>query len=363
MATTGYALEQILGYVSLLKQVETIKTGIPKVLPDSYEMSRENVINDDARYVTLHGTRATMHRVEYGAPSMKAPLVDIGDRPVKLAHFFEHIDLKPNVLAKLRNYDNYNVQKLGMQEVGRQIKQAMTKVTNTRRATTYQVLANGKLYFDGLGNLLPTSSGQKTTLDFGMSANNQNQLNGILDTGWQYPTTNIPKQVRKLRRQAAQATGYPLKYAFYGVNVPGYLEANNWVENYLAREPAMRAEFLETGELPKGLFGLTWIPAYEAFYADSAGTNQTIFGDDVVVFAPEAGDDTFDVIQGSYCIPKSLNIIANAEAAMTNVEQVFGDFAYAKLIDDPVTVRIYYGTTYLPVMKNPDAFFEATVNF
>ena len=82
-------------------------------------------------------------------------------------------------------------------------------------------------------------------------------------------------------------TGYPLKYAFYGLNVPSYMTQNNYVIDYLARNPKFAQKFLEQAEIPDGLFGFTWVPVYTAFYEDASNTNQTFFSSDAVIFTPE----------------------------------------------------------------------------
>jgi len=40
----------------------------------------------------------------------------------------------------------------------------------------------------------------------------------------------VVKQIGKLKKAARKLTGYPLKYAFYGENVPDYINANTTYE-------------------------------------------------------------------------------------------------------------------------------------
>lgn len=376
MPQTGYTLQDILGYVSLLKTVEEVRTGIPDVLPKEFESTTEDVLGDSGRYVSTLGTRQTAKVVEYGAPALDRKLMDIGDRPVKLLHSYEQINLKPLVLQQLRNYENYDVQRMGMQEVGRQTKQFVYKFTNLRRAVIAMVLANGIFYIDKNGNLLPSSTGAAKTISSGMNATtNQgtcqdargnnifgasgNALNG--GGAWHLQTTNIPLQLRTLKQTAAVRTGYPLEIAIYGKNIPDYLTQNDYVENYLARNQRMRDYYDETGELPAGLLGFRWVKAYESFYDDDSGTHQIIWPDNQITFCPAVNSDWWRVFQGSYMVPTSINIVNDAEAAISNMRQIWGMAAYAQVINNPVTIAMWHLDTFLPVICIPDTVYQVDV--
>ncbi len=371
MPTTGLTIQDVLGYVSLLKAVEEIKAGIPDVLPPGFASTTEDLLGDSGRYVSTLGTRQTAKFVEYGAPALDRKLEDIGDRSVKLFHSYEQINLKPLVLQQLRNYENYDVQRMGMQEVARQTKQFVLKFDNLRKATTQMQLANGVLYVDVNGNLLPSSSGAVKTISAGITAaSNQGSCQdtaganifGATGQGsWAIQTTNIPLQLRTLKQTARTRSGYPLKYAIYGINIPDYLTQNDYVENYLARNQKMRDYYDETGELPDGLMGFNWIPAYEAFYQDNNGTNRLIWPANQVTFTPEVNSDWWTVFQGSYMVPTSIDIVASAEAAISNLKQIWGMAAYAQVINNPVTIAMWHLDTFFCALKIPDVIYQANV--
>lgn len=355
------SLNQLLGYVPLTGVIQKVKTGIPDLLPPAFARVTKRVVGNAGRYYQRTGTRAVAKRAEYGSPARRRQLKGLEVRDVKLAHFFEEIMLDPLLLQTLRNMENYEMQQMGQQEVDYQVAEFATYFDNIRLAMVYAMLSLGHIYFDGEGNLLPSSSGATLDVDFGMSANNLNQLNGIITASWANANTDIPAQLRALRTRATQLTGYPLKYAFYGVNVPTYLTQNNYVLDYLARTPKMAQAFLDTAEVPDGLFGFTWVPVYTAFYEDNDGTNRTFFGGDVVSFTPEINADVYDLIEGSYLVPSSFDAAANMAAALARLKSVYGKFGYAVPSHNPPTAVMYMGDTVLPVWKNPDTVFVADV--
>lgn len=340
--------------------VEAVKTGIPDVLPTEFATVTKDTLSDQGRYTRVTGTRQTSRRVEYGSPSLNTGLRDIGSFDVKLLHTYENIQLDVKTYQSLRNYDDYNVQNMGIAEVDRQAFQQRARIDNLQKATIYSMLANGAIYFDGSGNLLPSSSGAVVTVDYNVAANNKNQLNGIIGTSWATATTDIPTDLRQIKETAAQLTGYQVTLAFYGQNLPSYFAANTtYVQPFLARSPNMREKFLDTGEVPDGLFGFKWIPVHITFYEDQDGTVQEFFGGDDVTFTPAIDATWYELMLGTYPVPTSFNPFNTLQASMGSFTIQKGIFSYAVPVSDPMTAKLFYGNTFLPIIKNPDVIFIA----
>lgn len=349
--------------MTLTGSIKATTSGIPQPLPEGFFKATRKVVGNKGRYTRVTGERRTAPISKYGAPARRLGLRDIGEVDVKLIHTFDEQALDPLVMKQLRSKDAFTLD-MGLDEVKRQITEFATRFNNLRIATTLQVLKNGVLYYDAEGNLLPSSSGAIETHSFQMSANNQNQLNGIISASWALSNTNIPLQLRLLRKRATRLTGYPVRLAIYGENIPTYLTQNDYVIDYLARSPVKRDQFLETAEIPDGLFGFTWIPAYEAFYEDDSGTNQDLWGADTIVFTPnveESGADWWEVLEGSFEVPTTVNVMSDAEQAMRSLSTVYGQFGYGVVTHNPPTVVGYYGDTFIPCLKNPDVIFQSDV--
>lgn len=361
------SLEQILGYVNLLGLIERIKTGIPQPVPDQFFSTTKQIIGVSGKYTRVYGTRTVARRVEYGAPSVRRALKGVEDIPVRLIHTHEHIHLDPIVLRQLRAYDSYELN-LGKQEIARQVKEFVINFTNLRTAAVLQSLSLGAIYFDSAGNLLPSSSGAAVTVDYAVPANNQNQLNGVVDKTWADSTANIPRQLTQLQETALQTTGYEIEVAFYGRNIPTYLAQNDYVAEFAVRNPAVNQEYLMGagkklgGSIPQGYLGVKhWIPVNTAFFEDANGTNQTIFGADKIVFTPAISSDWYEMLEGSYEVPTTLNMLPDAQQALNACKTVQGMFAYSKLMDDPPGIKMNHGDTFLPVIKVPASIYQATV--
>lgn len=349
------SLESIIGYVALLEAIETILKGIPDPLPAGFASITEETVADKARYVVTTGTRQTARQTQYGAPARKRQLRNIGDQNVVLIHSFEEINFSPYVLMQLRNYEDYTQQRMGEEEVARQVGNFVELFNNLRIAVRIMMLHNGKLWFDAEGNLLPSSSGSAFSAGAQRSANNENQLNGLVTVPWNQQQADIPGDLRKLKIQSAKDTGFQLKYALYGKSLPDYLTQNDYVIDYLSRNPTWSDKWNSTGDIPDGLFGFTWIPMYTSFFDDQNEAHQEIWDADTVVFTPQPDKRWWSNILGSYPVPTTINVQTNAEQAISSLKVLHGMFGYSYVTMNPVGISSFMGDTIFPALKNPAA--------
>ncbi len=369
MATV--TLQDVLGGPNLCGVIQGTATGIPNVFPPAFYAVDKTVDRDTGEYTRVSGTRTVARIAAYGSPSQQRQLRGLEAVPVKLIHTVESFLLPTADYLNLLQYEDTAKQKRGIQEVTRQVREFRKNFDNLRVASLTQMLFQGSIYWDGAGNLLPNSTGAKTIANFGVPAGNQGQLDplsqgsNVIDTSWDNAAANIDKNLLTLRQIATRLTGYPLKYAFYGRNVPTYLTNNTKLQNYFIRDPGDNAQYLSTADIPSPLLGLEWRPAYDAFFEDATGTLQNLVGDDQVVFTPEPSSDWIGWLEGTYPVPTNLGNVAQdaAESLRSSVTTASGMFAYGVVNTDPVTVKMVAGDTFLPVLKVPKAIFIATVKF
>ena len=357
-------IQQVLGYVYLTSLVEEIKTGIPNMVPDEFYSTKDQCVADAVRHVRVAGTRQTARQSLYGAPPRRVAMKGLSEQDIKLLHFFEELPLPLREFLSLRDYDNYNVQQLGMQEVTRQALQFKTRFDNGRIGAMTSVLANGKIWYDVDGNLLPSSSSAVLTIDFGIPANNLNQLNSIIGASWATASTNIVTDIIEIKDVALSTTGYSLEggYALHGKLISQYFSLNTSMKEFLYRNPAYNQKFIDTGEIPDGVMGLRWRRMSGSFYNDSTDTKQTFFGDDTITFCPPVDRSWWTFMEGSYPVPTTYSqIMASVEAAAASFDFKYGMFSYAYPIPAPPTACLVYGDTMLPWLKVPEAVFIADV--
>lgn len=352
-------LQDVLGHVYLGGLVRGVQTGIPNVLPPAFFNVTEKTYGDATRYTRVTGTRQTARRTERNAPSRKRTLLPVGEFDVKMPTVKENISLDVDTYQRLRSYTAYEFDR-GRMEVERQASEFRALFDNHRVAMVCSALANGKVWYDTDGNLLPTSSGAAVTIDFGVAATHQGSLNSIIAASWATPTTDISLHIRNLKLAAIKETGYRIKYCMYGKNVPTYLAANNYFKDWLIRNPVANQGWLDTGgsEIPQGFQNLTWIPVWESFYEDANGTNQELFGADAIIFFPEIDSTWWEFREGSYPNPTAFGPMGNLPGCVNSFEQVYGMSSYAKPQDDPPTATLVGVDVCLGIIKNPSVIWQ-----
>lgn len=360
-------LEQILGFRNLSGVVQAIKSGVPNPFEGTGFMNPGRQFSGNkAEYYKITGTRRTARIVQYGSPAQRRELREIDLIPVTMAHTLESQQWPMAMMVALTHMTDLGHDAKAEQQAEYQSREFKRLFSNTRITMAAQALFQGKTYVKSTGDITANSSDSQYTINYQMAANNQNQLNGVIATTWAQATAQIITQLLVLNTTAAKLTGYPLEVAFYGDNVPGYIGRNTEAQQYLKLQPAMAQQYLTTGTIPNGFGGIKqWIRAGNTFFEDYNGTNQSIITADQVVFTPAPSPDWWEIFEGSYLVPNSIMPVMGADAAATlkNVTEMFGMFGYGLLNLNPTTVEQFAGDTFLPVLKVPNAVFQATVAF
>lgn len=359
-------IAQILGYRNILGLIEAIKGTIPTgIIPDVMLRPTKRVVGNKGTYFKVESMRKTAKQVMYGAPSVARELTGVTEATVTLLHAFEHILHNASVLIGLKSENNQE-QEIAMSHISRQTKQFAQLFVNTRLAAWYAALSDGHIYYDKAGNLLPNAHGAVIDVDFGVPAGNKGTIDalgaGAIVTGaWNTAATDIAIQIIGLQKAAMVLSGYRIKNAFYGKNIPSYLAKNTVMKEFLKLHPQSN-EDVRMGKVPNGFLELNWIPAHEAMYVDDAGTARFFWGDSAITFTPDPADTGWwGMLEGTYPIPRSIaNLGADAISSAADLFLAAGIFSYAKIIDDPVAIKHHGGDTFLPYIAVPKSVFYAT---
>ena len=141
----------------------------------------------------------------------------------------------------------------------------------------------------------------------------------------------------------------------------------------MKHNPGMQAKFQEAAtlkEIPDGFMGLIWHNMEEAFLVNmqtnaggamSAETVADVFGDDQVVFTPDPDRGWYDFVEGSELVPQTIDLVGEEEAKLSNYQMEYGQWAYAKSLDDPLRLQVIMGDNFLPVIRAPKCIFNANV--
>lgn len=363
MSTTIPALLQA---PNILGVVETIKAGLPtNHLPPGLTSGPARPVDGNVfdRF-TKTGTQQTMKQGAYGAASRPRTATGLGERPGKTLSGSENMEIKAadlmNLMTPTDTPEGLRKQRLGESVISGIIEDSVKLRQNLRTAVLTSALALGHVYFDGSGNLLPSSSGAVIDIDYSIPANNQNQLNGIIGASWATNTTDILGDLQAIGSVSMQLSGLPPKHALYGGNIPKYFMGNTDIRDLIVRNGPANSKTLAGMVFEVG--GITWWPGYFAFFRDQDNTVRSQISADTVVFIPEPGKDWYELVEGTTPVVSKMGAAEGGLAELLGQIQVQqGMWQYATIQTDPVGAKLVYGDNFIPDICNPNAVFIADV--
>lgn len=359
------SLRDVLGAPQLCGSYETVTTGIPDVFDPGFYTEDQQVEGDKGSFFQVQGQRALAEIVAYGSPSTATQMKNVTEVPVVLLHVNKNLMLPMTKFMGLIEMNSrgsdFLIDEKGVQEIARHVKNSVQLVKNLKIALLTQLLTLGNNYFDASGALLPSSSGAKTTVTSQIASGNIGNVSSVLKnadgsaaTPWTSNSADIEGQLIYLDQLAMDNSGYMPARAFYGRNIPQYLSSNPKMAAFLARNAGANDLYIKKGRITE-LGNMSWEPGYRSSFVDSSGTTQRIIGDNQIVFTPAPDTSWLGWINGGYPIPRSVEVAKDGMDVLQNVDVAYGDFMYAVVTIDPVSIKLIYGTTTLPVVKVPGA--------
>jgi len=351
------SITDILSYVPLTEAVQTIKGGLPRVLPDVFWDLSEDLPGTKGRLIEYQGQRQVARVTPAGAPPRPVQQLPLDDKALIMLSSDEEITFAEELQNVLMKWEQYEPQQnWAERQLAYQGEAFRMKFENLETAAVLQTVANGTLYFDADGNLLPTSSGAVLSVPQGVPTNNTGTLNGLLTGSFATSTFDIIGFLtQKLKPRALTDTNYPTRTAIYGANIPGYMANNQYVQRAWAFQQEYASYYQNTGDIKEGFCGFKWIPAAEAYYVDQNQNSQLIFPPDQITFMPEITKAVWTFYRGSTQVPTQFGaIMPTAEATLKSFSEIFGRYRYAYVpVNNTFKIVEVGGTKFLPRMKVP----------
>ena len=200
--------------------------------------------------------------------------------------------------------------------------------------------------------------GSSATLDVG--ARHQGNLDVLLATPFSDPNTDIPAFLESIDDAAASANVPPPTDIWINkLNLQHLRNSNSF--KVWARNNQQAAALVLQGHLTENLWGRTWHFLGTKYQAADGSMKPYIplTGQGSLVLTPPPGEAWVKASQGSSLVPRSLNIGSDVDEILNNFDVVYGPFAYAKLLDDPVRLLGYIGDKFGFNFNEPNAIWQA----
>lgn len=354
-----------------LAAAEAIKRGLPWRLPDALmEPDPEQPVGMNIMYDSITGNRNLATLVNHMDPSRRAETPGVTRKFATALGTKEHFSLDSERLMALKS-NLPVVSQRARRYIVNDMANFRSRQDNLKLSLVTSVFANqGKIYYDRNGNLLPNSTGQYNTVDYGVPAGNILTKTSTIGSSsvtvgdWSSATTDIPNTLRTLRQQNLQANNYNLAHVFYGKSVPSFFANNTAMQTFMSRQnPEVNRAFLMTNEMPQGLLDYQWHPVADAYFVDQNGAIQQWFPDNKIVVVPEITSDWYSFFQAGTLVPKTFaNLGTDPDQMVDNCFIANGHFSYSVFGIDPVNVKVVTGWFGLPVLKVPGVLWDITVS-
>jgi hypothetical protein len=358
-----FDLRTILAPQNLLGLVQSIKGGVPELLPPGLFSKVRPTVGNTGSYRRVMATRQLAPVVQYGAPPVPVNGQDVIEVSEKLVHTIVSKPFDASFYNNLQGLSDITAQRYAEDVVTYETAELKRRVTNLMAACKYSVLSQGVIYVDHTQQFAFGSSGSQYAIDFGVPTSNQTDIatfTGV--TGlWSNSDTDIPLQLRTLKQLAVQATGYPITHCLYGKSIPDYIQNNTAVADLVRGNYVLATEQYRTTEIPPMLGDINWLPMYSAFAEDSTGAQYSLWPDNLAVFIPDPADDWQEMLEGTRRIPTTFGAVGgDALSVLQTGVDAQGLFSYAS-VDRHLIVEQTVGNTFLPVLKVPAAIYQLTV--
>ena len=349
--------------LSITKQVGIVQETLSGLPVDGMPSALLNTFNDDfegnkGSYMRVLGARDTAKFKEYGAKGHTANPEDVSEEQITLLSSGEEKAFNAMDIVLLKGGDPGNIARLET-KMDNERENFIARFTYLRISAVCSVIATGKVSYDSDYNLLPTDSGAFNTIDFGIPATNQGDIDGIISASWATATTDIPAQVQLIKRKSVTDTGFQLTTALYGANILTYLAKNENVSAQWAGQNSNMSDEILRGNIPQGMLGIRdWMYFGDAYYIDSAGVKQFWIDDDAIIFIPDVTSAWYEIGQGTTPVASTWDMQNGITEALNSISILRGMYGYA-YVDQEMRIKWAHGDCFCPILKNADVVYIA----
>ena len=292
-------------------------------------------------------------------------------------HAFNELPLDVMACMFLEMEDRPEVQALGKSEIDRQMRDFRIRHNLLRTVSLGKTLFGGVIYRDVDGNITETSS-TGPTIDLGFNAttnggqlarsnysNFQGGSGNVIATKWEDASADILTQLDDIRElQEHRGLEAPTEIWCHPT-FKRYLRNNTSIKDWVKYNLGARVDQVLKGDSWNDIGGYNW-HFFGGTYQDATGTTRTVFPrDKVAIHPPVEQGGWFRAIDACFPVPGQSGVLKTgldpSAPFSSGREIVYGDFMYAKEIDNPSIYIVRGGTTFLYAFANPDSILTPTV--
>lgn len=352
------SLEELLQPDVLTSSYQQIETIRQTPLSDMFFASAEDVDDDTFRFFYRPGD---VKPAPINVPGASARVLTIGqakERYLSLFTVFNSQEFNMSVFNAIREPDSRILQNMGRTEIVSQLGVFAERHRTLKELIVAKVLGDGIVYANAEGEILESSSGATYTADFGVPSGNKTDVGGIITDLFSEPTANIPLMIEQLQDNQKQNKMPTLTDVFLHKLNLQYLRENDYFIEWAVRMPDYAQRVLKGEPIPD-LWGLNWHFVGDYYEAADAST-KPIIARTKAIFTPDPSGTWKKAVRGPTIVPTQTSLAASVEQALSQMQLVHGEFAYASVEHNPARIVGFFGDKYGFGFAEPSAVVQAT---
>lgn len=352
------SFQQLLDYRALSTSYQSRPSLRTYMFTNDFFVSPEDVDGDEYQIVYYPAMNEPAPMNTRGAAAHILNAQGGSKRQAALFYAFNCLPFPMSGLEALREPDSETLQDKARKTIGQQFDQFAERHRIYKELVISKIMTNGVVYANAAGQILEDSTGAVITADMGVSANHKGNLNGLVTALWSVAGTKIATQLDNLKNQAEAEGAEPPTEIYVHSLSKIHLRANTEFQTW-AVENNQIADTILRGDMIPDLWGFNW-HFYGGKYKGADGNMKDFIPTTKAVICPKPGP-WLRAANGSTLVPSSLEISQTVEQALSNVAKVYGQYAYAKLLDNPLKLAMFMGDVFGLNFADPASIWQPTV--
>lgn len=364
-------LEQLLDYRALTEvysEYGRTAAGVNPLFDFYTRVPSRNFDMDEVEFIKL-GTVKDPSQVNFrGNPARRRQPTGKARRALSMLNMFDVLNLKVDSLMFLREPDAWLLQQGGANEIAQQLEDMATAHRYLKWLWIAKNFTGSAVYIDANGDILESSTGAVVTIDNGLPAANQSQVDlsnfggsgNAIAAAWDVAGTKLLTQLDVLNHTCVEyQNSEPLRHIWLHPTGKAWVRQNTEIlAMYDAGQERLdRALMGETFEINGYTFHF-----YGGTYTATDGTNKPFIPLTKAIITPEPGPWLAQG-NGVQIVPKTVDVQPGEFVNFAGWDKHYGDFAYFQAEHNPPSVNCFAGTNWLWGFRNPASVFAPTVDF
>lgn len=369
-----YEMQQVLTPQFLSQQYAKIASlSLANPMLDFYNKPSD-YDGDEVEFVVYDDTRQAAPINPKGAPARQLDLQGATKKKFVPVHAYNEVVIPQASVDYLRMTERPEIQDRGLEEIKRQMELFARQHRATRSITLAKALSGGLIYFDVNGQVLESSSGAATTIDLGVGATHKSQLahvsNGssdIIGTAWDNASASILTDLEQIREAAEYDKAPTPRHVWLHTCGKPWILTNTEIKAFVQYQNPQAMQHLNvfSGGGDTLVIGDWTFHFYNGTYVGADGsTVRPLIPKTGAIITPDVNDGTwFRHYETSETVPLMEGIVSSYDQLASMTDKRFGDYAYLKLVDNPVKTVLRMGMNFFYGFADPNAVWFPTVDF